>query len=189
MILHIFNFYSTLSLRNAAIKRLLELKEFQVHKYRSLAKESERGCYISCSILAILITLSFFIFHPMFGRLQDSPAHYYRRLLEQYNLFIHIPIFIFMILISYFTLFSLLHAFYRAWGMEILFYRLKEYIERHLNKKYYNLNIIDSKSEQDIIYLHLKRCVKFHLLLKRWVNNIIFRPFIYNKWKNNNLFL
>lgn len=167
MVLHIFNFYSNLFLRQTSIKKLAELKEFRLSKYKLHAKKSEKICYLSCIILTVLITLSFLIFHPIQGRPQDTPVFHLRSTFEKFGLILHPLTFIFMILNAYAQLFTVFHALYRAWGMQILYYHLKEYIERHLCRQYDNFDVINSKYEQHMIHLHLKRCTKFHQQLKR----------------------
>lgn len=171
MALHISNFYTKLFLRQATIKKLAVLKEFRLSRYKLNAKKSERYCYISCFILSVLIVSSFLIFHPIHGRPQDTPVFYFHSILENYGLIIHPLIFICMLLNAYAQIFSIFHSLYRAWGMQILYYHLKEYIERHLCRKYYNFNVINSKYEQHLIHLHLKRCAQFHRQLKWYVVN------------------
>lgn len=166
MVLHISNFYSKLFLRQATIIKLAGLKEFRLVKYKLNAKKSERNCYISCFLLSVLISFSFLIFHPIQGRPQDTPAFYFLSVNQKYGVIIYPLVFIVMILNAYAQIFSIFHALYRAGGMQILYYHLKEYIERHLCRKYDNFDVINSKYEQHIIHLHLKRCVKFHRQLK-----------------------
>lgn len=164
--LHIFNFYSNLFLRQETIKKLAALQEFRLSRYKLQAKKSERTCYISCLLLTVLITLSFLIFHPIQGRPQDTPAFYILSAFEKYVVILHPLTFIVMILNAYAQLFSIYHAFYRAWGMQIVCYHLREYIENHLCREYDNFDVINSNYEQHMIYLHLKRCAKFHQQLK-----------------------
>lgn len=166
MVLHILNFYSNLFSRHATIKELSQLKEFRLSKYQSQAKMSEKTCYVSCFILSFLIAMSFLIFHPILGRTQDTPIIYVFSVIEQYYLFLYPLCFFFMLLTAYAQIFSILHVLYRSWGMQILFYHLKEYIERNLSGKYDSFDVIDSKSEQEKFYCHLKRCAKFHQKLK-----------------------
>lgn len=171
MVLHITNFYSKIDqFRNAITKELSNLKEFRVlRKYRLPAETSERNCYIACVILSVLVIASNVVFHPMIGSYNNLPTVYFRPYFEYY--YTRIPLYVlysfYIFLMTYSILFSLFETYYRLWGAHLLHFRLMEYIHQHLCKEYNTFDIIETESEQDNIYQNLKRCVRFHILLKR----------------------
>lgn len=168
MLLHLLNLYSKLpDLRNTLLKEILNQGEFQLNKYRSIAERSETQCNITCITFAIFVSISFMIFHPILGNYDNLPTIYFVEVLDASRMAMHTIVFLVFGLTIYTQLFAIFCPFYTIWGVYIHHLRMREYIEINLCKKYDNFEIINSKSEQDMIYFHLKKCIKLHLLLKQ----------------------
>lgn len=167
MVFHVTDFYLKLiSIRNTIIQDLMKMKEFQIGKNKSLAKKGDKNVYQLIIIVSFLTTLAYMMFHPMIGDYHHHPSFYILERAGKYKVVVHCIIFFQMIFIIYAQLMALYGPFCVSWGQRTHYFRLKEYVETNLCKKY-NYNVIDSKHEQDIIYYHLKMCTKFHLLMKR----------------------
>lgn len=168
MIFHISGLHSSMvSFRNTIIQDVMEVNEFKFGKTKSFAEQAERTCNLTSIILCIFYFLTLLSYLPFFGDCQNLPTAYLVQKTIGVQIITNFTFVIGFILILYAQFFPILTAFYVAWIAHIHYFRLNEYIDTHLCKKYDNFNIIKSKYEQDLIYFHLRKCAKFHLLLKR----------------------
>lgn len=149
-------------MKNTTLKELLDAKEFTFGSHEPLADKIERNCYLICIFTGILTSISYLSFHPIFGNdnLPSSVASNFN------GVFFHISILLIMIFMIYGQIFPIYFAFYVETITCIHFLRLRDYIEKHLLKNYESFDIIYSTSEQDLIYEHLKKCTKYHRLLR-----------------------
>lgn len=168
MLLHLLNFYSEVPyLKNALYNEIQRLEDFQLNKYRSIAEKSEKQCHLSCLIFTVFVSSSYLVFHPILGRYDNLPTIYFVEFINSSKIVIHIIVFFLLALTIYTQLFAIFNPFYVVWGIYIQYLKLKEYIDINLCKEYDNFDVINSKFEQDMIYLHLMKCTKFHRLLKQ----------------------
>lgn len=168
MILQVLNVYSTIShSKNTLFEKIRSLGEFQLNKYTSLAERAEKLCNISCMIFAVFVSLSFLIFHPILGHYCNLPTIYFVDIINISKIFMNTLLFLLFGLIIYMQLFAIFNPFYTISNIYIHYLELKEYIETNLCKHYDDFEIINSEAEQEVIYEHLKKCIKIHLLLKK----------------------
>lgn len=145
----------------------MNMTEFHFGKHKWLAEEAEKNCYRTSLVLGIITSLAYLIFHPFMGNSDKLPTIYLFNYLSDFRIIVHITTFIAMVLIIYVQLIPVYCSFYITWSAQIHYFRLEEYIETNLCKKYNSFDIIESANEQDLIYFHLKKCTHFHLLLKQ----------------------
>lgn len=145
----------------------MELREFPFGNSKPLAKKSEEMCYRIVALIGILIFISYMMFHPLIGNYNNLPTVFIMEHVGSFRYIIYIITFIELIFTTCAQLIFIYGSFYIVWVAHIHYFRLKEYIDTNLHKKYESFEIIQSLYEQDQIYVHLKKCTEFHLLLTR----------------------
>lgn len=142
------------------------MKEEMLLKNRLSMENYKLSWCIILIYLSLNISLVLFLFHPTFLDTQKFAIYHFHERPKYFKVLTYLFISIFFSTLTYVQCYALCCIFYGALAVQVLNYKLLDYIEQNLCKSYRGMDIIGLENMQNVIFAHLKKCARMHLHLR-----------------------
>lgn len=143
------------------------MREPMLLKNRKAIENYKKLWCIIIIYLTANISLLFILFYPALMDSRKFAIYQFNERPNYFKFLTYLLISIFFPTLVYIQCYVMCCVFYGLNIINIFNYKLMDYIDQNLCKKYRTLNTIEMASEQIAVSTHLKECAKFHLHLRR----------------------